>query len=197
MTMNVLQSRKGALVPKEHVERGLGVSAKREQTYSFLADWLNKWFSGNHSPDLSFHNQSYPKSLEALSMNDIKGDHLFPFVTRFGQFFANNALQKSRGAGVPDASTKLLYFKACRKTMYHMFPAHEYLQPGDTNIGWWTDLLACFKRLAEHTALKDPSQYNAVKSTALYRDTSTDVHAEDFSAWGGRDIWYSAAERSE
>ena len=127
-------SLKGDPCPKENVERRLGVSAEREQTYSSLAGWLNKWLSGNHSPDLSFHNQSYPKSLEALSMNDIKGDHLFPFVTRFGQFFANNALPKSRGAGVLDASTKFVYFKAFRSTMHRMFPTHTHLQHGDSLI---------------------------------------------------------------
>ena len=193
-----------ALVPKNNIEpehdpnsRVLGVSSARRETYVSTRTWINKWLSGNHSPDLMHPNKSYPKSLEKLSLDHIKGDHLFPFVSLFGKFFADNALPKSRGTGVLDPSTKHVYFKAFRAAMHPLFPTHPYLQPGDSNIQWFTDLTTRFKRSAEQAALKDLSQYNTVKSTALYRDTSTDVHAEDSSAWGGNDIWYRAAERSE
>ena len=100
-------------------------------------------------------NQSYPKLLEKLSIDHITGDHLFPFVSGFAKFFANNALPKSRGTGVLDPSTKLVYFKAFRGAMHPLFPTHHYLQPGDSNIQWWTDLTARFKRSAEQAALKD------------------------------------------
>ena len=91
-----------ALVPKKNVEPGhaphsceLGVSFSRQETFGSTRGWINKWLSGNHSPDLMFPNQSYPKLLEELSINHIKGDHLFPFVFGFAKFFANNALPKS------------------------------------------------------------------------------------------------------
>ena len=183
-------------VPKKNVQCPLGVGSEREKTFYSCAVWINIWLSGNHSQDCSYHNQSYPTSLDALSMDHIKGDHLLPFADRFAKFFSNNSLPKARGAGVLDASTKFTYFKAFRQTMYQYFPEHEELQPKDTP-GWWTDLMARFKREAEQSALRDPSISIAVKSTPLYRDTSTDVNGEDFSAWGGRDIWFRAAERSE
>ena len=190
--------------PKKNVEPGhaphsceLGDSFSRQETFGSTRVWINKWLSGNHSPYLMSPNQSYPKLLEELSINHIKGNHLFPFVFGFAKFFANNALPKSRGTGVLDPSTKLTYFKAFRGAMHSLFPTHPYLQPGDSNIQWWTDLTARFKRSTEQAALKNLSQYNSVKSTALYRDTSTDVHAEDCSAWEGTNIWYRAVERSE
>ena len=89
--------------------RKLGVSLSRQETFGSACGWVNKWLSGNYSPDLMFPNQIYPKLLEELSINHIKGDHLFPFVTGFAKFFANNALPKSRGTGVLDPSTKLVY----------------------------------------------------------------------------------------
>ena len=187
---------KGTSVPEANVDHLLGVGLEREKTYVSCAVWLNKWLSGDHNPDLSYNNRCYPKSLVALSMDYIKGDHMLVFAGRFGKFFANNSLRKVKGAGVLDASTKFVYFKAFRKVMYQRFPEHEELQPKDTPV-WWTDLMARFKREAEQCSLRDPSVSVAVKSAPLYRDTSADVHGEDFSAWGGGDIWHRAAERGE
>ena len=102
---------KGTSVPEANVDHLLGVGLEREKTYVSCAFWLNKWLSGDHNPDLSYDNRCYPKSLAALSMDQIKGDHMLIFAGRFGKFFANNSLRKVKGAGVLDASTKFVYFK--------------------------------------------------------------------------------------
>ena len=78
--------------------------------------------------------------------------------------------------------------------MLSLFPTHPLLEPGDNNSQWWTNLTACFSRSAEEYSLKDLSEYNQVKSTALYRNTSTNIHANDNNAWSTSDIWYSASE---
>ena len=122
---------------------------------------------------------SYPKSLQELSIHHIEGDHLLPFVAAFAKFFANNDLPKSRGTGVLDPSTKKTYSKAFKGAMHSQFPTHPYLRPGDKNSQGWTNLTARFSRSSEQAALKELSQYNLVKSTALYRDTNTNVHADD------------------
>ena len=75
--------------------RKLGVSLPCQETFGSARDWINKWLFGNHSSNLMFSNQSYPKLLEELSINQTKGDHLFPFVAGFANIFATNALPKS------------------------------------------------------------------------------------------------------
>ena len=77
-----------ALVLKENIEprhaphsRELGVSVSSQETYGSTRGWINKWLSRNHSPYLTFPNQSYPKSLEKLSMNQSR---MIPFPVCVG-----------------------------------------------------------------------------------------------------------------
>jgi len=141
---------------------------------------VQKWLSNALGPDVISPNKSYPNSLTHLTMDNIHGDHLIPFVSSFASFFANNALNKMVGKGLLEPTSKKTYFKAVKGGLAKRSPKHPLLQVGADNT-WWIKILNRFNRDAQRAALKDLSQYNQVKSAGLYRDTSTDLHIDEIN----------------
>jgi hypothetical protein len=67
---------------------------------------VQKWLTNELGLDVVTPNQSYPNSLADVTMDNIHGDHLIPFVSSFASFFANNALSKLHGQGLLEPNSK-------------------------------------------------------------------------------------------
>ena len=152
-------------------ERPLGVGASRLGTQDSTMLWLETWLSGRLGSDLLSANKSYPDSVHKLTSFRLSENHMEVMISSFGSWLARNPLDKIKGTGVLDPSTKLVYFKATKGALKKRFPDHPLLKNKDDT--WWTDILARFNRDATRAAVEDPQQYQDAKSVPLYRDTTT------------------------
>ena len=88
-----------------------------------------------------------------------------------------NRLNKLNSTGILEPKTKETYFKTVKDGLKQKFPEHTYLNM-DTPMLWY-ELLQRFKRDAKVASQKDPHQFKEAKSSALYRDTTSNTTSID------------------
>ena len=114
--------------------RNIGVSNSRNDTFNTILLWVGKWLAGNHRSDLMYPNISYPKSLLALEIHHIEGDHLLPFSAALAIFLQTMHCSSQKVSEFWTFLRRKLTSRLSKELhMHSLFPTHPLLHPGDNN----------------------------------------------------------------